>query len=242
MDFCLIVGSFREIKNEACAFHFSVSFLLAKSFSKAQEAIIMATELKSIYGIYEDWTDARKAVDELHDLGFSDREVSLLVHAENVHKDALAPEKHTKSVHGLAIGAASGAVVGGGLGLLAGLGALVIPGIGPMIAFGPILTALSGAGMGIAAGSVAGSLAGAGIPRHRVDKVQGMIEQGGILVAVHVEDLELKKQVYRTLERNGAKSISTSAQENISSIDDISPSFMETPSLPKEDFISRKQF
>jgi uncharacterized membrane protein len=238
MNFCLIVGSFLEIKNEACAFYFSVSNL----FANPEEASVMATELKSIYGIFESWTDAKKAVEDLHELGFSDREVSLLVHAENVNKDALSPEKHTHSAHGLAIGAASGAVVGGGLGLLAGLGALVIPGIGPMIAFGPILCALSGAGMGLAAGSVAGSLAGAGIPRHRVDKVQKVIEDGGILVAVHVEAPEFKKPVYETLKRNGAKSISTSEQENISSVDDISPSFMDTPSAPKEDFISRKQF
>ena len=202
----------------------------------------MDTQLKSIYGIYDSWTKAKDAIEKLHQLGFSDRDVSLLVHADNVEKDALAPEKHTRSTHGLAIGAASGAVVGGGIGLLAGLGALVIPGIGPMIAFGPILMALSGAGMGVAAGSVAGSLAGAGIPRHHEEEVQQVIQEGGILVSAHVEDSNLQKQVYETLQSTGAVTISTSERKNISSVDDISPSFNLTPSSPKEDFISRKQF
>jgi hypothetical protein len=47
-------------------------------------------------------------------------------------------------------GVVAGGITGGVLGLLTGLGALAIPGLGPLIAAGPIVAALAGAGAGVA--------------------------------------------------------------------------------------------
>jgi len=202
----------------------------------------MKANSKSIFGVFPTWKDAENALTELQKLGFTHKDISLLVHAENVNKDALAPEKHTKTPQGVAAGVASGAILGGGLGLLAGLGSLMIPGVGPMLAIGPILGAFSGAGMGGAAGGIVGAFIGVGIPQHHADYLQEAITGGGILLAVHVEDHELQKQVYEVLKAAGAGDTSSSEHEAISSVDDISPTFATRPLSPKQDFIQRKQF
>jgi hypothetical protein len=237
MNFCLIVGSFYEIKDEDDSVPFSDFFFLM-----IREEINMNTNAKSVFGVYDTWEHAKSAIHELEQRGFSHRDISLLVHAENGTKDALAPEKHTQSPKGMTAGASTGAILGGGLGLLAGLGSLVVPGVGPMLAFGPILGALSGIGMGGAAGGVVGAFIGVGFPKHQADYLHEVVQNGGILVSVHVVDSELKKEVHEILSRTGASEIGTSEREAISSVDDISPTFATRAGSPKEDFISRKQF
>ena len=65
--------------------------------------------------------------------------------------------------------------------------ALVMPGIGPIVAAGPL-----SAGLGEAAGHVAGNLAsvltGAGIDEARAESLQREVEQGAVLLGVHVHD------------------------------------------------------
>ena len=179
-------------------------------------------KLKSVFGIYEDWESAKGALVELQEFGFTNRDLSILVNAENAEKDALAPEKHTKTPQGLAVGAASGAMIGGSLGLLAGLGALVVPGVGPMLAVGPILSALTGMGMGGAAGGIVGVFIGVGIPKHEANYLQEAIQQGGILVAVHVEEMDLKIKGSEILRKHGSSEVYSSDHESISSLDDLS--------------------
>lgn len=63
--------------------------------------------------------------------------------------------------------------------------ALVMPGIGPIVAAGPL-----SAGLGEAAGHVAGGIAsvlsGAGVPEARAEALQRAVEQGAVLLGVHV--------------------------------------------------------
>src|SRR5947199_4764554 len=72
--------------------------------------------------------------------------------------------KATKAPEGATTGAATGGATGGVIGLLAGIGALAIPGVGPLIAAGPIMSALSGA----AGRAGTGELDGGSICRRRV--------------------------------------------------------------------------
>jgi hypothetical protein len=203
---------------------------------------LMNSQLKSVFGVYQTWPEAERAVSELHSAGFSNRDLSILVHSDNVDKDELAPERHTQSPKGLAVGALSGAFLGGGLGLLAGFGTLVIPGIGPMLAMGPILSALSGIGMGGVAGGVAGAFIGVGFPEHKLTDLQKDLKEGGILVSVHAESFDLRKEAYQILQDTGAEGISSSDHTAVSSVEDLSPSFNPPNTAAEEDFISRKQF
>jgi hypothetical protein len=85
---------------------------------------------------------------------------------------------------GAAAGAIGGAIMGGLSGVLLGLGAVLIPGIGPVIAAGPIIAGLLGAGMGATAGSLVGALVSGGIPEEEASYYTEGIRRGGTLVAV----------------------------------------------------------
>ena len=63
--------------------------------------------------------------------------------------------------------------------------ALVMPGIGPIVAAGP-LSADLGEAVGHAAGGVSSVLARAGVPEERADALQRDVENGSILLGVHV--------------------------------------------------------
>jgi hypothetical protein len=187
----------------------------------------MNPHTKSIFGVFPNLEGAKRALADLEAHGFTHQDISLLVHAENRDKDALAPEKHTESPRGMAAGATAGGVIGGSLGLLSGLGALVFPGVGPLLAFGPILGALTGAGMGGAAGGVVGTFIGVGIPKHKADYLQDVVKKGGILVSVHVEEIKLRSFAHDILKKAGAEDISSSMHGSVSSVDDISPGFAD---------------
>lgn len=186
---------------------------------------------KSVYGIYMSRDGADNAVYELQKAGFDSNDISVLIPADNVSKDALAPEKHTKAPEGLAVGATGGALIGGGLGLLAGLGSLAIPGVGPLIAAGPILAALTGMGFGGTFGGLAGALIGVGIPEYEAKRMEGFLKSGGILLSVHFRDEDWRDRAIDLLKRTGAQDISGAPTGRVSSTDDLSD----------EDYIARKR-
>ena len=124
-------------------------------------------------------------------------------------------EKTSKAPEGATTGAASGAVLGGGLGLLAGIGAVAIPGLGPLIAVGPIMAALAGAGVGGTVGGVAGALVGLGIPEYEAKRYEGYLRKDGILLSVHCDtsrQISLGKEI---LEITGAADISSTSESSV---------------------------
>jgi hypothetical protein len=98
------------------------------------------------------------------------------------------------------------------LGWLAGIGALAIPGIGPLIAAGPIIGMLAGAGAAGAAGGVVGGLVGLGLPEYEAKRYQGRIKEGGILLSVHSDDSEWTDRAKKILEVTGADDISSASE------------------------------
>ena len=119
--------------------------------------------MKTIVGLYEDITDAQNAINDLVRSGFDRADISLV--ASNQWADETeswtTTEAGTDAVtdpnrlgEDVAAGMATGGVVGGLGGVLLGLGALAIPGIGPIVAAGPLVAGLTGAGIGAAVGLV----------------------------------------------------------------------------------------
>jgi uncharacterized protein (TIGR02271 family) len=161
-----------------------------------QEAIIMA---KTVVGLFDNFSDAQRVVQELTDAGFARDDIGLVA---NDARGEYANLGSSRSVGGgkmdkteaeqAGSGALAGAGVGGVLGLLVGLGALAIPGIGPVIAAGPIATALGstaiGAGLGAAAGGLVGPLVDAGVPRPEAELYSEGVRRGGTLVTVNASD------------------------------------------------------
>ena len=168
----------------------------------------MAGKNTAVFGIYATYTDVETGVDALQEAGFRSTDISVLF-PENVGTKDFAHRKRTKAPEGATAGGVSGAVVGGALGWLAGIGALAIPGVGSLIAAGPIVAALAGAGAGGAVAGIAGALIGMGIPEYEAKRYEGRIKSGGILVSVHSDNAEWTKRAKEILQRTGGQDIAS---------------------------------
>ena len=202
----------------------------------------MKKQMNSVFGVYPNWDKAETAVTALQSAGFKNADISILVQSENVNKDALAPERHTRAPQGMALGAFSGAILGGGLGLAASLGSLMVPGIGEVLIAGPILSILTGMGMGGAAGSVAGTFVGVGFPENKSAILEDNLRNGNVLVSVHLDDSKSRDLALQVFRETKAEEITPSEENHISSVDDLHPTSLIHPSLANDDFLSRKQF
>jgi hypothetical protein len=96
-------------------------------------------------------------------------------------------KESSKAPEGAATGAATGGILGAIIAGLTAVGSVVVPGVG-LLAAGPIVAALAGAGAGGAAGGLVGALVGAGLPEHEAKVYTEHVEKHAILVGVHVDD------------------------------------------------------
>ncbi len=120
----------------------------------------------AVFGIFKSRAQLENCVGDLKDQGFRNSDISVLMPDKEETKD-FAHEKGTKAPEGAAVGVSAGALLGGTLGWLIGAGAVAtIPVLGPMIAAGPIMSALTGLGVGGALGGLSGALIGVGIPEY----------------------------------------------------------------------------
>lgn len=143
---------------------------------------------KTVIGLYDNFEDARRAIEDLTDSGFAREDISMVASdARGEYKNQM-DEGEDSVAGGAATGAGIGAVLGGLGGLLVGLGALAIPGIGPVIAAGPLVSALAGAGIGAAAGGLIGALVDLGIPEQEAGYYAEGVRRGGTLVTLKTSD------------------------------------------------------
>src|SRR5882724_5702993 len=165
----------------------------------------------AVFGIYPDRVAVEEGVEHLRRAGFRSTDISVLFPENQGTKD-FAHEKNTKAPEGVTSGVVAGGITGGVLGLLTGLGALAIPGLGPLIAAGPIVAALAGAGAVGTLGGIVGALVGMGIPEYEAKRYEGRIREGGILLSVHSDDREWTKKAKQVLERTGAQDVSSTGE------------------------------
>ncbi len=168
----------------------------------------------SVFGIFRSRESTENAVDQLKLAGFRNSDISVLMPDKDTSKE-FAHEKHTKAPEGATTGASAGMVLGGTLGWLAGIGALAIPGVGPLVAAGPIMAALAGAGLGGAVGGVSGALIGFGIPEFEAKRYEGSVKAGGILMSVHCDTAEWVDRAEQLLKACGADDIASSAETKV---------------------------
>ena len=161
-----------------------------------------------VFGIYPTYESLESGIESLKKTGFRNSDISVLM-PENVGNKDLVDIKSTKAPEGAVTGAASGAAIGGAVGWLVGIGTLAIPGLGPLIAAGPIMAALAGAGAVGALGGITGALVGMEIPEYEAKRYEGRVKKGGILISIHCEDSELWTiRAKNILKRTGAEDIS----------------------------------
>ncbi|HSC22173.1 MAG TPA: hypothetical protein VLG08_00530 [Casimicrobiaceae bacterium] len=111
-----------------------------------------------------------------------------------------------------AAGAVTGGVVGGAAGLAASLMGLAIPGIGPIIAAGPIVSLLTGAGVGAVAGGLIGGLTDMGVARGDAEYYAEAVRRGGALVTVRADDARAERAA-EIMRNHGAVDIERRAEK-----------------------------
>jgi len=155
---------------------------------------------KTIVALFDEFDDAVKAVRALETGGFQHEDISLVAnnvadrHSTQV-TGAARGRGETEAAEGAGTGATIGVVIGGGAGLLAGLGMLAIPGVGPVVAAGPLVALITGAGVGAAAGGIIGGLVGMGVPEEEAHYYAEGVRRGGALVTASIPADQIERAV-----------------------------------------------
>jgi len=135
----------------------------------------------TVVGLFENRDHAERAVMALMDAGLSRDEISVV---SKDQRGAEPPDLTPKPGVGTAAGAGAGAAIGGMAGIVAGVAALAIPGIGPILAAGPVASALMGGAVGAAAGGLIGGLSSMGVDEEDARTYSEAVGRGHALVAV----------------------------------------------------------
>lgn len=157
-----------------------------------------------VTGMFKDREDAERAYKSVTDRGYKTEDVNLLMSNDTRKKHFASDEVHdtelgNKALKGAGAGAGIGGTIGAILAVIGAAGTLVIPGLN-IIAAGPIVAALTGAGAGGLAGGLIGSLVGWGIPEERAKAYETGIKEGGIVMGVNPrtdEDAEYFEQEWK---------------------------------------------
>lgn len=163
----------------------------------------IASDTKTVVGVFNSVNDAQSAVRELEAEGISRDHISLVANKNAAGYDTMDPADRDKAsdvVADAGIGAAIGGV--GGL-LLSAAGAITIPVIGPILAAGPIAAALTGAGIGAATGGLIGALTESGVPEDSAKYYAEGVRRGDVLVTVRTDESHADR-VSDILDRNHA--------------------------------------
>jgi uncharacterized protein (TIGR02271 family) len=140
---------------------------------------------RTITAMFDNYSDAREAVNRLEAAGIAHDRISIVSNDE-----AHAQYRDRDDASGAGTGATLGSLIGGGAGLLAGLGLLAIPGLGPVVAAGWLASTALGAGLGAAAGGLVGALTDAGVDETDAHAYAEGVRRGGTLVTVRADETE----------------------------------------------------
>lgn len=142
----------------------------------------------SVTGLFDNYSDAKAAVDKLAEAGIPQGDISLV--ASNA--DGSYDDHASDTAEAAGKGAGIGALVGGAGGLLTGLGVMAIPGVGPVVAAGWLAATAAGAAAGALAGGATGGLIGAltdsGVPDEDAHVYAEGVRRGGTLVTARVTE------------------------------------------------------
>jgi hypothetical protein len=145
---------------------------------------------KMVVAVFRDRSDAEQAFDYLYHLGYSDRDINVLMSDKT--RSTWYPEKRDEPRHdagnrieaGMGLGGAIGTALGATIAAIAAIGtSLVIPGLGLVVA-GPLAAAFAGGGAGAVTGGIIGALAGAGFTQQNAEAYEEALRNGGVVMGV----------------------------------------------------------
>jgi len=140
-----------------------------------------------IIGVFATAGDARRAIEDLREAKFSDKNVGLLTHDKDGDPDvkSFRDMEGNWAGTGAAVGAATGA--GGGALWALGIAAGILPAIGPVIAGGLLVALAASAASGAAAGVVVGALVGLGVSDEEAAYYDAEFRKGRTVVLVKTD-------------------------------------------------------
>lgn len=146
--------------------------------------------MHTVIATYRNITEAQKAVTDLVNAGFERDNISLVVSDTEGRYQHLTSQANVTDPNDVSAGegALVGGIEGGIIGMALGLGALAIPGIGPVLAFGPLIGGLIGAGAGAITGGLAASLIDLGIDETDAHTYAEAVRRGYALVTVQAPE------------------------------------------------------
>ena len=141
---------------------------------------------RTVVGSFDGYQAAQRAAQALLEDGFREEELSVVASTlAGEFKPEALPGGDTAS--NTATGAVTGGLVGCAAGVVLSMVALAIPGLGPVVAAGPLLAGLTGAGAGAAAGGVIGALTDEGVPEKHAMYYAEAVRRGGALLTVRAD-------------------------------------------------------
>lgn len=172
---------------------------------------------KTVVGLFDDRVEARDAVEELLDEGFTRDDISVMSKDAKTQKTSetnvnYVEEEGQEQVEDMAKGAGAGAAIGGAGALLLSLAALAVPGIGPVLAAGPLAALIAGAGIGATAGGLISGLTRLGVSEDEAEHYAEGIRRGGTLISVNASN-EKADSVVRIMKEHGAVEIDKRAAQ-----------------------------
>jgi uncharacterized protein (TIGR02271 family) len=142
---------------------------------------------KTVVGLMDNHDQAQAVIRDLtSSCGCERSDIGLMTRGSA--GEAATDVERDQHVAGAARGASAGAVFGGLLGLVASAASLTVPGLGPLLAAGPLASALGGAGIGLVAGGIIGGLTKLGVPEEEAHYYAEGVRRGGTLLTVHARD------------------------------------------------------
>jgi hypothetical protein len=159
---------------------------------------------KTVIGLFDNLSEVQEVIQDLVRSGVPAEKISLAVRddlglyarhlrewgdqdgADHPRLDYLVDEAGDEAA--AAKGAEIGAALGGIAGLLLSLGVPALPGLGPVLAAGPLLTTLTGTGIGAVTGGMIGALTKSGIADADAGEYAEGLRRGGALVMVDTGD------------------------------------------------------
>lgn len=158
--------------------------------------------IKTVIGSFDNFAIASLVAADLIAAGFMQSDINVL--SNNTSREITDPIGSIPiDANGEASSAVTGGAIGGAAGFAIGLMGLAVPGVGPILAAGPIITALAGAGAGAVAGGLVGGLTNVGVPEKDAQYYAESIRRGGALVTVKV-DLSRVEEAEHLMRRQGA--------------------------------------
>ncbi len=145
---------------------------------------------RTVTALYADYASAQQVAEDLVSMGFQPDTISIVANDASGQLAGMLTMQSAPIEEDVSMG--EGASFGAVVGALIGLGAMAIPGIGPVIAAGPLVSLLIGAGVGAATGAVTGGLIAGlvemGVPEAEAGYYAEGVRRGGTLVLVNTTE------------------------------------------------------